>query len=71
MLIVCAELVFGLLTTDAHDLLLMDVLEKLLTDFDASLSKGSTCWKMIGELNRISGLYSGGILLNTFLHLSW
>ena len=43
VLIVCDDLVLELLTTDAQELPLMEVFEKLLTDSEVSLRSGSSC----------------------------
>ena len=43
VLMVCDNFVLELLTTDAYELPLMEVFEKLLTDSEASLRSGSSC----------------------------
>ena len=61
VLIVGYDLLFDVLTTDAQDLLSIDVFVKLLTDSVASERRGSFFrWKSIVELNRTSGTYSFG-----------
>lgn len=61
VLIVGYDLLFDVLTTDAQDLVSIDVFVKLLTDSVASERRGSFFrWKSIVELNRTSGTYSFG-----------
>ena len=69
VLIVGYDLLFEELTTDAQDLLSIDVFVKLLTDSVVSERRGSLFrWKIMVELNQTSGTYSFGTLPRMSLH---